>query len=134
MWLLIRSRRFEAYEYDGRFFVNPGSATGAFSPFWTATPAEPVAEAPTEEDTKSKEEESKARPAAEGSESKDAAPPASADAQPPTPIPSFALLDIQGAVVITCESFCSCDARMLVLTTFAASLRRIPACRWRSQR
>ncbi|KAJ3127324.1 Vacuolar protein sorting-associated protein 29 [Nowakowskiella sp. JEL0407] len=25
------SHKFEAYEYEGRFFVNPGSATGAFS-------------------------------------------------------------------------------------------------------
>jgi len=24
------NRRFEAFEFDGRFFVNPGSATGAW--------------------------------------------------------------------------------------------------------
>lgn len=26
------THKFEAYEYEGRFFVNPGSATGAISP------------------------------------------------------------------------------------------------------
>lgn len=28
------THRFEAYEYDGRFYVNPGSATGAWSSLW----------------------------------------------------------------------------------------------------
>lgn len=36
--LLIRccgcSSRFQAVEYDGRFFVNPGSATGAWTGLW----------------------------------------------------------------------------------------------------
>lgn len=27
----LTKRRFEAFEFDGRFFVNPGSATGAWS-------------------------------------------------------------------------------------------------------
>jgi vacuolar protein sorting-associated protein 29 len=26
------THRFEAFEYEGRFFVNPGSITGAYSP------------------------------------------------------------------------------------------------------
>ena len=26
--------RFEAFEFEGRFFVNPGSATGAWSGLW----------------------------------------------------------------------------------------------------
>lgn len=26
--------RFEAFEFDGRFFINPGSATGAWSGLW----------------------------------------------------------------------------------------------------
>jgi hypothetical protein len=26
--------RFQAVEYDGRFFVNPGSATGAWTGLW----------------------------------------------------------------------------------------------------
>lgn len=28
------SHRFEAYELEGKFFVNPGSATGALSTGW----------------------------------------------------------------------------------------------------
>ncbi|EIW78713.1 Metallo-dependent phosphatase [Coniophora puteana RWD-64-598 SS2] len=47
---------FQAIEYDGKFFVNPGSATGA----WTGLPT-----------------------------------------AAPNPTPSFALLDIQGPVVVT---------------------------------
>lgn len=33
MDLLItgHTHKFEAYEYEGKFFINPGSATGAFS-------------------------------------------------------------------------------------------------------
>ena len=29
------SHKFEAYEHDGHFYVNPGSATGAFNPLDT---------------------------------------------------------------------------------------------------
>jgi vacuolar protein sorting-associated protein 29 len=29
------THRFEAFEYEGKFFVNPGSATGAYSGFST---------------------------------------------------------------------------------------------------
>lgn len=36
------SHRFETYELEGKFFVNPGSATGAFSPGWWADGEEPV--------------------------------------------------------------------------------------------
>lgn len=32
------THRFEAYELEGKFFVNPGSATGAFSTSWGAGP------------------------------------------------------------------------------------------------
>lgn len=28
---ILTAPRFEAFEFDGRFFVNPGSATGAWS-------------------------------------------------------------------------------------------------------
>jgi len=45
---------FQAVEYDGRFFVNPGSATGAWTGLWNGEPT-----------------------------------------------PSFALMDIQGPVVVT---------------------------------
>jgi len=36
------THKFEAYELEGKFFVNPGSATGAFSPSWLAIDEEPV--------------------------------------------------------------------------------------------
>lgn len=29
------THRFEAFESEGRFFINPGSATGAWSGLWT---------------------------------------------------------------------------------------------------
>jgi hypothetical protein len=34
MWILADSNRFEAFEFEQRFFVNPGSATGAWSGLW----------------------------------------------------------------------------------------------------
>lgn len=36
------THKFEAYELEGKFFVNPGSATGAFSTAWNADDEEPV--------------------------------------------------------------------------------------------
>ena len=36
------THRFEAYEMEGRFFVNPGSATGALGTGWWADGEEPV--------------------------------------------------------------------------------------------
>ena len=36
------THRFEAYELEGKFFVNPGSATGALSTGWWVDGAEPV--------------------------------------------------------------------------------------------
>ncbi|KAK5094736.1 Vacuolar protein sorting-associated protein 29 [Exophiala xenobiotica] len=36
------THKFEAYELEGKFFVNPGSATGAFSTNWGAGDEEPV--------------------------------------------------------------------------------------------
>ncbi|KAM0747323.1 Metallo-dependent phosphatase [Meredithblackwellia eburnea MCA 4105] len=36
------THRFEAFEYGSRFFINPGSATGAFSPHWTPAPTPPT--------------------------------------------------------------------------------------------
>jgi vacuolar protein sorting-associated protein 29 len=36
------SHRFEAYEMEGKFFVSPGSATGAFSTGWWPDGEEPV--------------------------------------------------------------------------------------------
>lgn len=36
------THKFEAYELEGKFFVNPGSATGAFSTSWSAIDEEPM--------------------------------------------------------------------------------------------
>jgi vacuolar protein sorting-associated protein 29 len=36
------THKFEAYELEGKFFVNPGSATGAFSSSWLAIDEEPT--------------------------------------------------------------------------------------------
>lgn len=113
--------RFEAFEYDGRFFINPGSATGAFSPLWTppststdsstsngGEPKANGAEASEGGDTQTMassstpKEESDTMDKGEGAAAKQHKPdPASLSTYPPTPIPSFALLDIQGTVVVT---------------------------------
>ena len=69
--------RFEAYEFESRFYVNPGSATGAFVAS-TAFSSEPT--------TDSKADDTDA---------------SSSAANPPSPTPSFVLLDIQGNVVVT---------------------------------
>ncbi|KAH0844764.1 hypothetical protein AYO21_01915 [Fonsecaea monophora] len=36
------THKFEAYELEGKFFVNPGSATGAFSTSWLSIDEDPV--------------------------------------------------------------------------------------------
>ena len=36
------THKFEAYELEGKFFVNPGSATGAMGTGWWAEAEEPV--------------------------------------------------------------------------------------------
>lgn len=36
------THKFEAYELEGKFFVNPGSATGALGTWWWADGEEPV--------------------------------------------------------------------------------------------
>jgi len=84
------THRFEAFEYEGRFFVNPGSATGAYCGNWSAKD-----EKPAEGDSEKEGEPDKEKDAEKAS----AQLPPSLD--PPTPTPSFALLDIQGAVIVT---------------------------------
>ena len=36
------THKFEAYELEGKFFVNPGSATGAFSSGWGWNKEDPI--------------------------------------------------------------------------------------------
>ncbi|WFD44511.1 Vacuolar protein sorting-associated protein 29 [Malassezia psittaci] len=94
------THKFEAYGQDGRFFLNPGSATGA----WTMeTPApEPNSEVPVESqataDTTSSDQNG-------SSTNKTQTQPPSdkqleAQSAIPNTNPSFALLDIQGPVVV----------------------------------
>ncbi|POY71611.1 hypothetical protein BMF94_5304 [Rhodotorula taiwanensis] len=128
------THRFEAFESDGRFFLNPGSATGAFTPLWTpptpaATPpattgdaeaspgkaADPGSGASGEQEQVADEDEEQDSAAASSSRPQEAAgstPPAkegdaaatdaaSGQGTEDGPTPSFALLDIQGNVVVT---------------------------------
>lgn len=77
----LARNRFETFEMDNRFYVNPGSATGAFvasAPFSSVNAAPPEKKANTESGEESQPEMG----------------------QPPSPTPSFILLDIQGYVVV----------------------------------
>ena len=85
--------------------MNPGSATGAFSPLWTPAPTNPLAvdppaatpdaaNTPAAEDTKESDPATDSLPTV-------AANDKDSSSYPPTPTPSFALLDIQGTVVVT---------------------------------
>ncbi|GAA5848072.1 hypothetical protein JCM3766R1_006395 [Sporobolomyces carnicolor] len=124
------THRFEAFESDNRFFLNPGSATGAFSPLWTPPPPPPAAAssprpkesppastapaAPTTTATESaaatktatSESDPETSIATESKSSPTTAeavpvPPLATSAEESSPTPSFALLDIQGNVVVT---------------------------------
>lgn len=70
----------QAVEYDGRFYLNPGSATGA----WTGHPTTATSTTST--------------PATSDSASPPSASTADRYRDPP---PSFALMDIQGSVIVT---------------------------------
>lgn len=129
------THRFEAFELEGRFFVNPGSATGAWHPTWplrdpasVAALAEKAAAKAKEQaasaeankgDKKADDSKTKKNAKADNKKGQDAASDskvASKDddankdqadeeeeeaKEAPGPTPSFALLDIQGAVVVT---------------------------------
>ncbi|GAC93527.1 retrograde transport [Pseudozyma hubeiensis SY62] len=128
------THRFEAFELEGRFFVNPGSATGAWHPTWplrdpasVAALAEKAA-AKAKEDAASadkKADDPKAKKgvkASDNNKTEDAAKDKASESkdsvkegehkkggeieeeeakEAAAPVPSFALLDIQGAVVVT---------------------------------
>ncbi|BGP18437.1 hypothetical protein JCM10213_001684 [Rhodosporidiobolus nylandii] len=96
------THRYEAFEADGRFFLNPGSATGAFSPNFVPPPppepapaAAPAADGEGGGEEKKEKEEERREPRAEKEKEDDDEP------QEQGPTPSFALLDIQGNVVVT---------------------------------
>ncbi|KAK4054597.1 Vacuolar protein sorting-associated protein 29 [Microbotryomycetes sp. JL221] len=99
------THRFEAYEYDSRFFINPGSTTGAYSATWS--PSTPTAE---DSSVGTAAQSATSAPASSGlSESASQSTTATApndqssktDKRASSPTPSFALLDIQGTVVVT---------------------------------
>lgn len=119
------THRVEAYKLEGKFFVNPGSATGAFYTGWPDPEEEDDEEEDEEgeregereeEDNKEEEKEEKDEgkedddKAKEGEEegksndekkSKDGEEKQSVKVvEPKDPIPSFCLLDIQGTVCI----------------------------------
>ncbi|GAA5973462.1 hypothetical protein JCM11641_006473 [Rhodosporidiobolus odoratus] len=110
------THRFEAFESDGRFFLNPGSATGAFSP--TFIPPTRAAAVPQGERTdkpeggsggegeegdkrreRGSEEEEKEGGGGGGGVEEEEREEDEEEEEGPTP--SFALLDIQGNVVVT---------------------------------
>lgn len=89
------THRVEAYQLEGKFFVNPGSATGAFYTSWPDTE-----ELEQETDSKNNEEEAKddSRENEDSNESSNSNN--GAVAEPKDPIPSFCLLDIQGSICV----------------------------------
>lgn len=109
------THKVEAYTLEGKFFVNPGSATGAFSTEWPdvdedeeladggdeqskedTTAKETAAEEQTEEATGGTEEDPK-----EGLKAAIEAPEEEKDDEEEDNegVPSFTLLDIQGSVI-----------------------------------
>lgn len=112
--ILFFSNRFEAFEYDSRFFINPGSATGAFSPLWIP----PIITSSVEIEPKGGEVDEKKVEELESEKSiPSLAPLAASITHPPTPTPSFALLDIQGTVVVSIlfKSFQKCGEYVCLL-------------------
>jgi vacuolar protein sorting-associated protein 29 len=152
--LWIFEGRFEAFEFESKFFINPGSATGAFTPTWPISPPRksgstnsslkspklPASNTAAHPDNKSlngsttsptqsskslhnpdqQQNKSPGNPPGkeqdlDSSQVTEPNPSSQADGpspdqnpsddpdllHPPGPIPSFALLDIQGSVVVT---------------------------------
>lgn len=79
------THRVEAYQLEGKFFINPGSATGAFYTGWPDIEDLEDSEDETKNDSDDTEKENKSTKADEGLKD---------------PVPSFCLLDIQGAVCV----------------------------------
>lgn len=82
------THRVEAYQLEGKFFVNPGSATGAFYTGW-----------PDFEDAEEEEAKDDSAKTSKGTENGSKQESDAADS-PRDPVPSFCLLDIQGAVCV----------------------------------
>ncbi|BGP42100.1 Vacuolar protein sorting-associated protein 29 [Rhodotorula kratochvilovae] len=106
------THRFEAFEAQGRFFLNPGSATGAFSPLWTPGPTSSAPAPSAEGDAaaeggangdagEGKEGDGAAGEKGEGGDKGKEGEGDEDEEEDEGPTPSFALLDIQGNVVVT---------------------------------
>lgn len=83
------THRVEAYQLEGKFFVNPGSATGTFYTGW-----------PDIEDLDDAEDETRDEAKDEKTNGTEEETSNKAEEGPKDPIPSFCLLDIQGAVCV----------------------------------
>lgn len=93
------THRFEAFEFEGRFFLNPGSATGAFS-FAKLGQGAQKKEEKKDEEAAVVEDAGSATATTTSAPPKDASRAASAEGAAGT-TPSFALMDLQGNNVVT---------------------------------
>lgn len=91
------THRVEAYQLEGKFFVNPGSATGAF---YTSWPDTEELEEETDSDSKNNEGEAKNDSGETEDSNESSNSNNGAVAEPKDPIPSFCLLDIQGSICV----------------------------------
>lgn len=94
------THKVEAYTLDGKFFINPGSATGAMSFEWPEKEEEEEDEEEEDEDEKEDEDDEK-KPKETQNVSEAAEPEANDDenleVELTSSIPSFCLLDTQGS-------------------------------------
>lgn len=89
------THRVEAYQVEGKFFVNPGSATGAF---YTGWPDTEELEEETDNDNNEEDAEKESKDNEDSKESSDSN--TGTVVEPKDPIPSFCLLDIQGSICV----------------------------------
>lgn len=95
------THKFEAFEFEGRFFINPGSATGAFTFSKLGSTSGKANEkngaAENDEDKENKQDGGDKSADGEATQAKAPVDPDSVNST----IPSFALMDIQGSNVVT---------------------------------
>lgn len=97
------THKFEAFEFEGRFFINPGSATGAFTFSKLGNSSKGELGASAEDDKENKQDGDPATSSGEP-ETKQQQQQAKLHADPDSinsTTPSFALMDIQGNNVVT---------------------------------
>ena len=112
------THKFEAFEFEGRFFINPGSATGAFtfSNLTSALAGHKAAGADAEKDGAAENSEANGSRSGTGSNGNGAGESGQAETASNLPVaqrtapslketqgstPSFALMDLQGNNVVT---------------------------------